>query len=162
IELVDRYKANTESLALLKKVYKQVGREKEVVDELKKLQAKKPDDKTMLYALADALYDFNRRDEAAALLQSALVRDPKSLDIFRKLFGLYESRDQTVPAAKLWIGYLADHPDSLTELAPLWDKLTRLSRKNSIRLTDLQNLDVPKGAQGCKLFLVSRQAQSWN
>jgi tetratricopeptide (TPR) repeat protein len=162
IALVDRYKANAESLALLKKVYKQVGREKEVVDELKKLQAQKPDDKTMLYALADTLYDFNRRDEAASLLNGALARDPKSLDIFRKLFGMYESRDETTTAAKLWIGYLAEHPDSLTELSPLWDKLTRMSRKGSIKLTDLQNLVVLPRAQGCKLFLVSRQAQAWN
>src|SRR5256885_11573613 len=50
----------------------------------------------------------------------------------------------------------------MTELAPLWDKLTGMSRKGSIKLTDLQNLAVPPRAQGCKLFLVSRQAQARN
>ena len=162
MELVDHYRANAESLALLKSVYKQVGREKDVIDQLKKLQAKNPNDRTMLYALADTLYDFNRRDEAAALLNNALARDPKSLDIFRKLFALYDSRDETTPAAKVWITYLAEHPDALTELSPLWDKLTRIYRKNSIRLTELQKLDVPATALGCKLYLVSRQAQAWN
>src|SRR5262249_16879055 len=47
-------------------------------------------------------------------------------------------------------------------LSPLWEKLVRLSRKNSIRLTDLQKLDVPQRQLGCKLYLVSRQAQAWN
>ncbi len=160
--LVDQYKASSESVTLLKNVYKAAGREKEIVDELKKLQAKNPDDRAMLYALADALFDANRRDEAAALLQNALARNPKSLDIFRKLFGLYESRDDTIDAAKIWMSYLADHPDSLTELSPLWDKLTRISRKNSIRLTVLQKLEVPPREMGCKLYLVSQEALLWN
>ena len=162
IGLVNQYRASSESVTLLKSVYKQIGREKDVIDELKKLQAAKPDDRTMLYALADTLYDFDRRDEAAALLKGALARDPKSLDLFRKLFTLYESRDDTTTAAKIWIGYLSEHPDSLTELAPLWDRLTQGSRKNSLRLSELQKLDVPASAQGCKLYLVSRQAQAWN
>ncbi|HEX3355864.1 MAG TPA: tetratricopeptide repeat protein [Tepidisphaeraceae bacterium] len=160
--LVEQYKASTESVALLKNVYKSIGREKEIVDELKKLQAKNPNDRAMLYALADALYDANRREEAASLLEDALARDPNALDIFRKLFGLYESRDDTIDAVKVLMSYLADHPDSLTELSPLWEKLKSISRKNGIHLTELQKLDVPPREMGCKLFLVSNQASEWN
>jgi tetratricopeptide (TPR) repeat protein len=162
LELVQRFRASSDSLALLRSVYKQLGREKDIVGELQSLHKAKPTDRGILFALADTLYEFDRRDDAAKLLSESLDKDPKSLDIFRKLFSLYESRDDTQTAAKVWIAYLTDHPESLTELAPLWEKLVRLSRKNSIRLTELQKLDVPPRQLGCKLYLVSRQALAWN
>jgi tetratricopeptide (TPR) repeat protein len=161
-QAVEKFRANSDSLSLLRSVFQKIGRESAMIDELKRLHKQKPDDRPILFALADTLDGAGQTEQAEKLLADALARKPQAVDIVRKRFALLDARDRTADAARILIEYLADQPDAGTELAPLWDSLLRGSRKNSLRPAALQNLQVAPGAQACKLYWVSRVAPLWS
>ncbi len=160
-DLIEKFDASPESIDLLKNIYRHAGHADGIVPALTKLHAAHPDNRGMLYALTDTLNEQNRRDDAAKLLRDAMEKDSRPLDLFRKLFALYESHDDTTQAAILWIDFVSAHPDALDELSSLWDKLTSISRKNSIHLTDLQKLPVKQSSEACKEYLIASQARLW-
>lgn len=162
-ELVTRFRAHPESLKLLHDVYRKLDREADVVAALTAIYKDKPDDQSILFALADAMVKANRAADAEALLLDAMKKRPDSSgEIIRRLFGMYEDRDDVEKAVRLLINALAANPDSLRQLGPLWSDLLKPSRRNRLRLPVLQKLVVAPEAEASRLFWVSRVADLWN
>ncbi len=156
------FHANADSLALLRDVYRHSGRESEMVDELAQLRRQRPDDQALLFAYVDALSAAGRGDEAEKVLASAARDSGYDFEIVRRLVDRYESRSATTEAAAVLVEALAQRPDTLRQLSPLWSRLLQFSRPNRLRLSDLQQLQVSPGAEAARLFWLSRVADLWN
>lgn len=159
--LVRQFQASPEAMDLLREVYRQVGTQAGVIQQLAKLHADQPEDRAILFTLADTLKGKGKEAEAEKLLADAAARDHYEPDLVQRLFQMYEQRSDVNAAAMLLIEALAERPDSLTELAPLWSELLEPARKNRLRLSDLQKLTVPADAEAAKQFWVSRVAELW-
>ena len=147
---------------LLRQVYQQVGSQAGVIAQLARLHADQPEDRAILFTLADTLRSQGRGAEAENLLTEAAQRDRYEPDLVQRLFQMHEDRNDTAGAAVLLIDALAARPDSLRELLPMWGQLLEPTRKNRLRLSGLQSLNVPPEAEAAKLFWISRVAEIWN
>ncbi len=161
-ECVTRFRASADSLDLLRDVYRQIGRADAVSEELAALHARRPDDRAILFALADVLRSQGRQTEAEKLLARAVDSGNVESDVVRRLFRFYTDRGAVEDAARLLIESIARRPALLRELAPLWSDLLRPTQKNRLRLADLQRLMVRPQAMAVKHFWVSRIADMWN
>jgi tetratricopeptide (TPR) repeat protein len=161
-DLVVRFRANADSLALLRENYHGNGGEGGMVDELYRLHRQNPQDRALLFALADLLNSDGRTAEAQSLLLDQATSRPGDLEVVNRLFRLYNQRNDVSSAAKLLLSAVADQPDNLNDIGPMFFDLTRLSRKGRLRLTDLQRLDVPPAVHSTQLFFISRVADTWN
>lgn len=161
-DLVVRFRANADSLALLREIHRIGGREEGMVDALMKLHQQNPQDRAILFALADILNADGRQGEAEKLLLEQADQRPGDLEVVNRLYRLYDQRNDVASAARLILSAIADRPDNLRDLGPAFSDLIRLSRKGRLRLADLQHLQVPTSARSAKLFWVSRVADLWN
>jgi len=161
-EIVMRFRASSDSLALLNEVYGKIGQPEAVDDELRRLLRSQPDDRALLFALSDLLVSQGKVDEAATELSTVVKTNPSDVETVKKLFYLYDSRDRTDESARLLIEVLARAPDLQRELAPMWSDLLEPGRRNRLRVGRLQNLAVAPGAEASKLFWISNVAQIWN
>ena len=160
-DLVRKFHASGESIKLLRKTYADTGKDADFTDALRKLHRGDPNDRAILFALADTLASSGKVDEARDLLSRAIDRRDGDVEIVQRLYDLYSQQDRVIDAARLIIRVTAAHPDTTAELQPLFADLLRLSRKNSLRLTTLQKIDVPADAQAAKLFWVWQVANAW-
>jgi len=161
--LVSQFRASSDSLKLLREVYRRLGREQEIVSVLTRLRNERPRDRSLLFALADALQQSGRAGEAEALLSAEVNRGgDDDAEVLRRLFDIYENRDDVEGAVRLLVNALASNPDAIREISPLWSDLLKPSRRNRVRLPLLQNLKVEPKAEAARLFWVSRLADLWN
>jgi tetratricopeptide (TPR) repeat protein len=160
-EMVRRFRANGDSISLLQEVHAKVG-QGTFIDSLRKLQRQHPEDRTLLFALAETLAQSNQIDQAAELLNRRIESSKGDVEIVQRLYDIYTSRDRTTDAARLIIRVTAAQPDTTSELQTLFVDLLRLSRKNALRLTTLQKLDVPASAEASKQYWIYRVASIWN
>jgi tetratricopeptide (TPR) repeat protein len=159
-DVVARFRANSESLALLHDTCEVVGPPREL-QVLQNLHEKNPTDHGILFALSDALVAQGKSDDAEKLLLQAAADNPDDGQIVHKLYDFYIARNDIPSAARLLITHLAARPDSLTEMNLLFDDLIRPTRKNSLRLSQLQKLEVPPEAEAAKLYWVAQTASLW-
>ena len=79
-------------MALLKEIFRQTGGgEDAVARQLQHLRRQRPDDRTILYALVDALGSQGKAAEATKLLAEAAQEARYETELVRRLFKLYES-----------------------------------------------------------------------
>jgi len=160
-EAVLRFDASADSVALLREVCAKLGNGKNAVETLQKLREKQPKDHALMFALADVLVDENHADQAAALLQKASTAEPADGETAEKLAQFYLQREDVAAAARVLLIELSVAPDALDRIAPLWDELTRPTRKNALRISGLQTLQVPPSAQAARLFMLYELASQW-
>ncbi|HEX2971010.1 MAG TPA: tetratricopeptide repeat protein [Tepidisphaeraceae bacterium] len=160
-DLVSTHQASSESLDLLKEVYKSSGGEQAMVNGLRRILKDRPSDRSILFALADALNTGGKPAEAEKLLADAMTRNPGDAIVAMRLFELLLERDNTPAAARLVVETLAKHPDLLSRLEPMWDRLLRLSSRNRLRLPMLQQLSISPDAAAAKLYLTARLAETY-
>lgn len=163
-EIVSSFRASTESLDLLREVYADAGGEAAVVRVLEDLHKQKPEDRAILFTLVELLRNTSRGIDAEQLLADSLRTSPREKDkeLVGKLMALKLDRDDVIGATRLLVDTIARRPDLVSELDPLWADLMRSGRKNRLRLSALQNLQVPSESEAAKLYLISRMAQAWN
>lgn len=159
-ELVRSFRASGPSLDLLKEVFRSQGREKEMVSELRKIHASYPADRSITFALADALASAGQTAQAERILLEAMDSSNAAASVVSRLFDFYTAADQTPKAARLVIEALGRRPEALSDFEPLFVKLGRGMSKNRLRLTDLQGLEVPDWAAASKDYWVSRLAEA--
>jgi predicted Zn-dependent protease len=161
-DLVAQFRASPESLALLRDAYKRAGRQQALVDELRRLRQQRPQDRVVLFALADALDAVGRASEAEQLLADAAEQRGGDAEILARLVDLYVNRRQLEAAARTLVETSARRPNTTSDLLPLWNRLASPGRKDSLRIDDLRRLRVESGAEPARLYFLSRVARAWN
>jgi tetratricopeptide (TPR) repeat protein len=160
-ELVRRFRATGDSLRLLRDTYSQAGGTSAVVGELTRLHEQDPSDLAVLFALADVLRETGRTPDAERHLEQALVSSNYDLEVVHRLYAYYESRSETSGAARLLVVALAQRPQAMRDLSPLWEDLLRPSRQKRLRIPELQALEIPPSAEASRQFWVAQMAQMW-
>lgn len=160
-DLVSGYRASSESVELLTEVYRKLGREGDVIDEMKRVLRKRPGDRAISFALADALTSAGRVAEAEKLLRDLMAESGADAQVVGRLFELQIGRGDVEAAARLVIESLAQRPESLDQLELLWAKLARSASKKRLRLPAMQRLMVAPQAEAAKLYWLARTAAEW-
>lgn len=161
-QLVADNHASNETLALLQDVYRRLGDPNGVARALGKLHVDHPTDRLLFYALLDELKRIQRTDEAERLLIEATRRSNADPDFTRRLFALYQTRDDVESSMRLLVESLAARPDSLRDIGPLWTELLKPAKGSRLRLATLERMKVPANQEPARLFWVSRLAELWN
>jgi tetratricopeptide (TPR) repeat protein len=162
-DLVRKFRASVESMTLLREVYQKNGSTPTALaDALRKVYREQPNDRSILFALSDTLQSNGQPDQARDLLEKALESHDSDIEIVERLWKLYADQDRVADAARLIIRVTAAHPDTTTELLPQMMDLTRLSRKNSLRVPSLQKIDVPASAQASKNYWIWKIGSTWS
>ena len=159
-DIVTLFGADSESLKLLHETCYGVSPKREA-EVLQKLHDQNPQDRGVLFALADALVAVNQSDDARKLLTDSLNENPQDTQIVRKLFELEMSAGDSIAAAKLLVMQMAGEPDTLGDLSPMISELLRPTGRNSLRPAQIEKLDVPDFAEAAKLTLVAEAADLW-
>src|ERR1700712_178305 len=60
---------------------------------------------------------------------------------------------------RLLVDSLADRPDSLRDIGPMWAEMLKPARRSRVRLSVLQEMKVPAREEAARLFWVSRMAE---
>ena len=149
------------TLSLLREVYRD-GDPNGPAHVLTQLHEAHPSDRPIFYALLDELKRIGRTDESERLLIEATRQGSADPDFIRRLFALYQSRNDIESSMRLLVQSLAARPDSLRDLAGLWDELLAPASHSHLRLATLQALQVPPDQQAARLFWISRLAELWN
>jgi tetratricopeptide (TPR) repeat protein len=152
----------SDSLELLREVCEATGGDTDYTNALAVLHAKAPQDRLIFYALLDRLETTGRGAEAERLLIKATADTKSDPDYTRRLFALYQKRDDIESAMRLLVSSLADRPDSLRDVGLLWTELLKPARRGKLRLATLQQMKVPPREEAARLFWVSRLAEIWN
>ena len=160
--LVAKTHGNAESLDLLKEIYTDAGQPDKVAEALSNLRSEHPNDRLIFYALLEQLKSNGRGADAEKLLVAAVRTSNSDPDYIRRLFTIYQGRNDINAAMRLLVDSLADRPDSLREIGPLWGELLRPARRGRLRLSALQQMKVPAREEPARLFWVSRLAEIWN
>ena len=161
-EVVRKFRASPDSIALLKEVFQKVGGDDAVARELMRLRRERPDDRTLLYALVDVLTAQGKTTDAASLLADAARAARYETELVRRLFKLYETAGDVDGSARLLIESLAARPDNSRDLTPMWTQLLRPWRRNHLTVKSLEALEVAPEAQASKLYWLSQMALLWN
>ena len=98
-QLVRQFQASPESMDLLRQVYQRVGSQAGVIRQLAKLHADQPEDRAILFTLADTLKNEGRETEAEKLLSDSAEQDNYQPDLVQRLFQMHEERADTDGAA---------------------------------------------------------------
>lgn len=155
---VSRFRASDDALELMRRTYRHLGREDQMLDELRRLHRQRSDDRNILFALAQALRSSGQASEAIRLLRHAWERSGADVQITGRLCEAHIEARDTIAAATLLVEASAMRPDAASELASLWAPLLRPSAAGRLRLPALQQLKVSPAAQAAKLFWVWRIA----
>ncbi len=94
-DLVSGHRASPDSIELLRIVYKQLGKESEIVPELQRIMQKRPGDRSIAFALAETLDAGGRSDEAQKLLTRALADSNWDYLVVARLFDHYLKGNQS-------------------------------------------------------------------
>jgi tetratricopeptide (TPR) repeat protein len=154
-EMVTEFHADRPSLALLREL---AGND--AADVLEKLRQTRPQDRTLTYGLADVLTLSGQRGKARAILDAAAARWPDDLRVLGRQVRLQRDDGDLKGAARRVILALDAHSDLELELERIWDLLTEPSPAGTLRLADLQAIDVTGHAQAARSLLVSRMASA--
>ncbi|HEV7299051.1 MAG TPA: tetratricopeptide repeat protein [Tepidisphaeraceae bacterium] len=160
VELLTRFRASRASVELMR----EIGRGANSGDggalvHLRRLANANPTDRAILFALSDTLRAEGHEDEATQILVEALGKQSANIEITRRLFGVYDAKNDVKAAATLLLRTIAQQPESTSELAPLWDDLTRLARPKRLGVADVAALDVPVEARAAKLYFQAESTQ---
>ena len=159
IEAVRSFKASSESIELLREVYRRNGNEPGIVPALWKIYQERPKDHAILFALADTLDSLGKPADAVALLNDAYDKSAgQNFDIAHWLVALFLKHDEPDRAARLLIRVSAEKPDLINSISDLWDDVLHVTGPNRFRLADLQRIEVPAELEPARLFWVSRVA----
>lgn len=156
------HQANAESLAMLKDVLRETGRDDLFIQEIREALRGRPGDRALVLALSDALVGAGRNNEAEQLLAGCLESRPDDFGIITRLFQVYVEDGRASQAAKLIIDASASRPDSADELDVLWSRLIERGDPRRVRSESLRAMIVHNRAEAARLFWLARTAEVEN
>ncbi len=157
-QLVKDYSAQPDSIALLRETYRAFGNEIGAADVLRKMLAKDPGNRQLLFALCNTLQQLGKTPEARDLLEKAARQNHLPVEMLSRLQRLYEADGAWQKTALLLLEASQQQPENVGRLAPLWVRLTRSTARQRVRISDISALTVPKEEQAAKLFWISTLA----
>jgi tetratricopeptide (TPR) repeat protein len=163
IDAIVRTHAGAPSLAMLHDVYQ--GDNASEIAAMRRLYNHHPEDRSVLFALADLLTSSGQPADAEQTLANvaAATTDKNGAgdtQVLRKLFAELNGEGKTLEAARLLIETSARRPDTVDELLPMWIELTSLTRRGRLHDEQLQTLPVSKFAEAAKSYWIARLAVS--
>jgi tetratricopeptide (TPR) repeat protein len=161
VDAVVRTHASPQSLAMLHEVYR--GDNASAVAAMRKLYDAHPQDRSVLFALADLLMQSGKPAAAERTLltvvdQTTDKNGAGDIEVLRKLFGELSGQGKTLDAARLLIETSARRPETVNELLPMWVDLTSLTRRDRLHDEQLLTLPVAKTALAARSYWVARLA----
>jgi tetratricopeptide (TPR) repeat protein len=159
---VVHFKANQESIDLLREVYRARGREGDSAEALARLRREHPTERALMYAQADLLRALGRADEADRVLAAAEAKYPNDITLLGRRFQIRRARGDLQGAAQLLIDASANSPQMCELIAPMWDEVIRPSSAGRLRLTAIRALPIAPTAQAARLFWFARAARVWH
>lgn len=160
--IVRQFRGSPDALAVLKDVYRLLNRESDVTKELQKLHNEIPDDRGILFALADTLDSAGRFSDAETLLVSAAAKRGGDPEVIARLVDFYTNDGQIARAAAMLIETAAKRPDRVAEYEPIWERLLAPDRVNALRLEQIRAVAVAADASAAKLYYEHRVADAWS
>lgn len=157
--LVARFRASRDSLSLLQEIA--ASRPGGVVAYLSRLHESRPKDRSITFALADAYRAAGQNDRAMSLLMSEWERETDDVQVTQRLLDIYLGEGNLLAAANLLIRSLANQPEAVRELTPMWADLMRPNRPNRLRINTIQAMELPPEAHAARLYWVSVSAERW-
>jgi tetratricopeptide (TPR) repeat protein len=154
-ELAARFHADRPSLDLLREIAGKDG-----AQVLREMHRRDPEDRQLVYALADLLRSTGGLPEARKLLDDATRDWPDDVRVLRRRVEVLQAEKDLRGAAAAVISALARMPDHEFELAPIWDSLSRPAENGRLRLTDVEAIVVASPAEGARLLLLARTAEA--
>jgi tetratricopeptide (TPR) repeat protein len=158
-DLVSRFHAHKESVALLREV---AGSDGAATEALHRLRREHPNDRQIVYALADFQAAGGHLADADRTIDEGLRRWPDDLPLLRKRVSLLRAARRADEAAKLLIASLARRPDRELELIPLWETLTRPAQFVWLRVDDVRQLATGADTEAARLVLLAHTARTWH
>ncbi|MBC8107719.1 MAG: tetratricopeptide repeat protein [Anaerolineae bacterium] len=149
--------ATSRSLEILRDVAHRVGQENAVYDELRRLQQERPDDRSLLFATVDLLSGDGREAEAQATLEQA-ARSKFDTEIVRRLVRFYSDRGKAIEATRLLIEAATAKPDDTQTLVQLYAGLLQAMRRDSLRPSAVQRIEVAPAAEPAKQYFLALAA----
>ena len=161
MDTISHTHASPQSLEMLRDVYR--GDDQRAVAALETLHNQHPQDRTVLFALADVLVADGETPKAVATLSKAVATtrdvngagDTQTVD---KLFHLLSDQGKTIEAAKLLIETSARRPDTVGELLDNWMELVATTRAGRLHVEQVQAMDLPPEMQAARSYWVARIA----
>lgn len=156
-ELVARHRASRESLELLREVLRRLGRQDELVSELKRMLESRPGNRRLLIAVVDALRGGSNDEEAWRLLAGLPVSalDGAALD---RMVQMHRERRQLSEAARLLIEVSAARGELVSEMAAMMDGLCQPGMGQRLTLRTLEELTVDPTAAGARYYWTAHVA----
>jgi predicted Zn-dependent protease len=143
-DAVAYFHGNPAAVDLLRDVCRAMGREGAVVDELRRLQRRRPRDRAVVFALADVMRAEGRAPEAQRLLRAAAESSPADPEIVRRVYEHARDADPAGrAAARFLVDWSARFPDAVHLLGDHWDDLLRPVGVRRLGLRELAALTPP-------------------
>ncbi|MFI5378598.1 MAG: tetratricopeptide repeat protein [Tepidisphaerales bacterium] len=161
-DLVVEHRANPQAIDLLRQVCKARGNEKDLLTELEAILRERPEDRFIVFAVADQLATAGQIAEAERIMGKAVADSKGDAIVVSRLFDFYIARQQNIEAARLIVDALARRPEALEEFERLWLKLLRVSAGVRVRIPSLQAMQVEPGAEASRLYWTARLADVWS
>ncbi len=162
IDAIVRFHADAQSIALLRETYSAGAKSGSVADSLARAYRNRPNDRAILYALADLLCQERRQPEAQRLLKEGASGHPDDVLILRRRVHILRQKGDLDSAARLLIGVSFQYPDLNEEIGAFWSDLTRPSRGGRLQLEQLRTLKIPQDQEPARLLWLSRIARTWH
>lgn len=153
-----RFRADSDSLALLDEASRAAGFNDGAAGALARLHKARPGDHGILYALADLLHNENHDVDAQRLLSDAAAADPGDFEVLRRRVAIALHGNDRISAARLLVHASAAAPDISSRTATLWNVLDRPTSHGRLRWADLKTLEVPKADEQARWYWVSHLA----
>jgi len=153
-----------ESVTLLRETCRETHQPGGAIDALKRLYARDPGNKPILFALAEVMRAESKSSDADQLLARAADQSPGDGQIVRKRAELHQSDGDLPGAARVLIEATARRPALAGELQDMWERLLQPSdplTRERLSLTALAALPVRSGAEAARSHAVAMYAERW-
>ena len=161
-DMVIEHRANPQAIELLRQACKARGNEKDLLIELQAILRERPEDRFIVFAVAEQLAAAGQVPEAERIMRKAVADSKGDAIVVSRLFDFYLARQQNLDAARLIVDALARRPEALEEFERLWYKLLRVSAGVRVRIPLLAAMPVDPAAEASKLYWTARLAEVWN
>jgi tetratricopeptide (TPR) repeat protein len=161
-DLLLNFHADAEALTAVRQAMASLHQRDALPHLLEQIHQSHPEDRNIYFALADEFESTGQDAKARQWLrQWAFAAKPDAQALY-KLFSLFLQANDLDGALRLLVEVLAQRPDSLRDLTPMWSDLIERDFTGRLGLEHLQKMKLPAAQEASRLYWIARLAASWN